>query len=184
MIDGGQGDLDINFELSINGRILFADFKKSDNIHRMDKPHPEGEYMFCFDNSISHFNTKTIFFELIIEDPDNPADENDVISDMEGLSPEEFYEMKVQDINDIIHTVKGKLTKARQLQDMLRSFEARDRNLAELNNSRVNMFSMIIILTLIGVGFVQVFMIRSLFDTDPKGRRVWQKITKIVENFK
>jgi protein ERP2 len=140
--------------------------------------------MFCFDNTISHFNSKTVFFELIIEDPNNPNDENDVISEMEGLSPEEFYDMKVQDIQDIIHNVKTRINKARQLQDMLRSFEARDRNLAEMNCSRVNTFSVIIVLTMMGVGFVQVFMIKSLFDTDPKGRRVWQKLTKIVENLK
>lgn len=35
---------------------------------------------------------------------------------MDGLSPEEFYEMKVQDILDIIHVVRGHMTKARQLQ--------------------------------------------------------------------
>lgn len=150
----------------------------------MDKPHPGGEYTFCFDNTISHFNSKTVFFELIIEDPNNPSDENDVISDLEGLSPEEFYDMKVQDIQDIIHNVRSKITKARQYQDMLRSYEARDRNLAELNCERVNLFSVIIIVTMLCVGFLQVFMIRSLFETDPKGRRVWTKITKIVENFK
>lgn len=151
----------------------------------MEKPHPGGDYQFCFDNTISHFNSKTVFFELIIEDPNNPSDdENSVFSDMEGLSPEEFYDMKVQDIQDIIHNVRGKITKARQLQDMLRSFEARDRNIAELNCERVNLFSVIIIVTMLCVGFLQVFMIRSLFETDPKGRRVWAKITKIVENFK
>lgn len=97
VIDGGQGDLDINFELSHNGRIIFADYKKSDNIHRIDKAHPGGEYKFCFDNTISHFNSKTVFFELVIEDPDNPRnDEDDVFNTLEGLSPEEFYEMKVR----------------------------------------------------------------------------------------
>ncbi|KAG5667138.1 hypothetical protein PVAND_015135 [Polypedilum vanderplanki] len=184
VIDGGQGDLDINFELSVNNRIIFADHKKSDNIHRLDKPHPEADYMFCFDNTISHFNTKTVFFELIIEDPNNPVDENDVISDLEGLSPEEFYEMKVQDIQDIIHNVKTKINKARQLQDMLRSFEARDRNLAELNCSRVNWLSFFIVSLMIVVGLIQVYMIRSLFDTDPKGRRIWQKINSIVDKLK
>lgn len=34
VIDGGNGDLDINFELSLEGRILAVDYKKSDNIHR------------------------------------------------------------------------------------------------------------------------------------------------------
>jgi protein ERP2 len=140
--------------------------------------------MFCFDNTGSHFNAKTVFFELIIEDPNNPADENDVISELEGLSPEEFYDMKVQDIQDIIHGVKSRITKVRQIQDMLRSFEARDRNLAEMNCSRVNTFSFIFVSTMMLVGFLQVFMIKSLFETDPKGRRVWQKITKIVDNLK
>lgn len=91
--------------------------------------------------------------------------------------------MKVQDIQDIIHNVKTRMGKARQLQDMLRSYEARDRNLAELNCSRVNLFSVIIIITMVCVGILQVFMIRSLFETDPKQKRIWEKLGKIVENF-
>lgn len=34
VIDGGHGDLDINFDLSVDERVIYADFKKSDNIHR------------------------------------------------------------------------------------------------------------------------------------------------------
>lgn len=37
----------------------------------METPHPAGDYKFCFDNRISLFNRKTVFFELLIEDPDN-----------------------------------------------------------------------------------------------------------------
>lgn len=102
------------------------------------------------------------------------------IADLDGLSPEEFYEMKVQDINDMIHVVSGHLSKARKIQDTLRSYEARDRNLAELNNSRVSMFSVIIVLTMMCVGILQVFMIRNLFETDPKGRKVWEKLGKLI----
>lgn len=91
--------------------------------------------------------------------------------------------MKVQDIQDIIQNVKNRMGKARQLQDMLRSFEARDRNLAEMNNSRVNLFSVFIILTMVCVGIIQVFMIRSLFETDPKQKRVWEKISKLMASF-
>lgn len=140
MIDGGHGDLDINFELSIDGRIIYVDYKKSDNIHRFEQLHPAGDYKFCFDNTISHFNRKTVFFELLIEDPDNPISDGNAnfssiivllltfinlnvtflgeasIGDLDGLSPEEFYEMKVQDILDIIHVVRSQMTKARQLQ--------------------------------------------------------------------
>lgn len=73
VIDGGHGDLDINFEISIDNRIIAVDYKKSDNIHRLEQPHPAGDYKFCFDNTISHFNRKTVFFELLTEDPDNPT---------------------------------------------------------------------------------------------------------------
>jgi p24 family protein gamma-2 len=167
--------------VSLDGRIIAVDYKKSDNIHRFEQSHPAGDYKFCFDNTISSFNRKTVFFELMTEDPDNPTSDGDnAISELEGLTPEEFYDMKVQDILDIIHIVRGHITKARQLQDMLRSFEARDRNLAELNNSRVNMFSTIIVLTMIGVGILQVFMIRNLFETNPKGRKVWEKIGHFI----
>lgn len=59
---------------------------------------------------------------------------------------------------------------------MLRSFEARDRNLAELNCSRVSLFSTIIIFAMVCVAILQVYMIRHLFDTNPKGKKVWEKI--------
>lgn len=63
---------------------------------------------------------------------------------------------------------------------MLRSFEARDRNLAELNNSRVSLFSVLIVLSMISVGILQVFMIRNLFETNPKAPRVWQKLSNLI----
>lgn len=67
VIDGGHGDLDISFELqNPNGHPMVTEYKKSDNIHRFDSQ-VDGDYRFCFDNSFSSFNTKTVFFELIIE---------------------------------------------------------------------------------------------------------------------
>lgn len=106
---------------------------------------------------------------------DNP------ISELDGLSPEEFYEMKVQDILDSINLVRGHITKARQIQDLLRSYESRDRNLAELNNFRVFLFSVLIVITMCSVGFLQVFMIRNLFETNPKGRKIWEKIGNLIK---
>lgn len=67
VIDGGHGDLDISFELqNPNGHPMVTEYKKSDNIHRLDAQ-VDGDYRFCFDNSFSSFNAKTVFFELIIE---------------------------------------------------------------------------------------------------------------------
>lgn len=65
VIDGGHGDLDISFKLAApDGRILFADFKKSDNVRRYEVK-VDGDYRVCFDNRFSTFNKKTIFFELM-----------------------------------------------------------------------------------------------------------------------
>lgn len=176
VIDGGHGDLDISFSLSDPiGLILVSDFKKPENMHRFDV-RQEGDYRFCFDNTFSSFNRKTVFFELIVEKDgeQNLGDDqwNDVL---EGLTPEEYYEMKVQDIMDYIGRIRMLMTKARQLQDMLRSNEARDRNLAEANFLKVNAWSFFQICAMVFVGLLQVFMVRSIFETGTRMSKFWQK---------
>lgn len=122
-------------------------------------------------------NKKTIFFELIIErEGEEPRqDERDLY---EGLRPEEVYELQVQDIQDSIHTVKAHLTKARQVQEILRSYEARDRNLVEENFFRVNAWSAFQVFAMMVVGAVQVVMLRSLFDSESKVNKLWAKMTQ------
>lgn len=172
MIDGGHGDLDINFDLSDpNKRILFADFKKSDNLHRHDVKFP-GDYGFCFDNTISYSNKKTVFFELIIEREGEEPRQQDLY---EGLRADEVYDLSISDIQDSIHTVKAHLAKARQVQEILRSFEARDRNLAEECFFKVNVWSCFQIFAMVVVGAIQVIMLRSLFD-DSKVKNIWTKL--------
>jgi p24 family protein gamma-2 len=76
VIDGGQGELDINFYIALGEKVYFSDVKSSDNFHRIEnEEHDGGNFKFCFDNSISHFNSKTVFFELVTEDPENPQSE-------------------------------------------------------------------------------------------------------------
>lgn len=67
VIDGGHGDLDISFSLADPiGLIIVSDFKKPENIHHHDVQ-KEDDYRFCFDNTFSSSNRKTVFFELIVE---------------------------------------------------------------------------------------------------------------------
>lgn len=173
VIDGGHGDLDISFTIAEgNGKILFTDYKRSENIHRIDVKN-EQHFRFCFDNTFSTFNRKTVFFELIIEAEEPSSNES---FDYEGLNPEEVYDVKVQDIYDSVIKVKGLLARAKQVQDMLSTYEARDRNMAETNFHRVNMWSFVQILLMLAVGTLQVFMVRSLFDTDSKANRIWTKL--------
>lgn len=81
VIDGGQGDLDINFELSLGERQFYSDVKSSDNFHRIEREdHQGGDFKFCFDNTGSSFNSKTVFFELVSEDPDRQPSEGMVLN--------------------------------------------------------------------------------------------------------
>lgn len=99
VIDGGYGDPDISFVLyDTYGELISSDYKKSDNIHRLEVK-TDGDHRFCFDNSFSMFNRKTVFFEIVIEmEDDDDTDEwgPDVL---DGLSQEEFVDMKVSVFN-------------------------------------------------------------------------------------
>lgn len=163
VIDGGHGDLDISFHLiDPVGRILHTDFKKSENNHRVDAKQT-GDFRFCFDNTFSSYNSKTVFFELIVEHDD---EDSNIWGEekIEGLRQEEVYELTVQEINESIHKVRNHISKVRQLQDIIKSTEARDRSVAEENFFKVNVFSSIQIGVMLTVGFIQVVMVRSLFD--------------------
>ncbi|KAH8408811.1 hypothetical protein KR009_000562 [Drosophila setifemur] len=178
VIDGGHGDLDISFTLlDPIGLVIVSDFKKPENIHRHEVA-KEGDYRFCFDNSFSLFNRKTVFFELIVEREGEGEDPqwNVELDELAGLSRDEYYDMKVQDIMDFIGRIRQQLNKARQLQDVLRSHEARDRNLAEANFQKVNHWSMLQISAMIGVGLIQVFMLRSIFATNGRMHLLWRKL--------
>jgi len=62
----------------------------------------EGDYRMCWDNTFSHFNSKTVFFEIIVESDDDDDDDEkdpwDIDFEKYGVSPEELYDMKIQDI--------------------------------------------------------------------------------------
>lgn len=175
VIDGGHGDLDISFSLSDPiGLIIVSDYKKPENIHRHDV-RKDGDYRFCFDNTFSTFNRKTVFFELIVEKEGEQNLGDDQWNDaLDGLTAEEYYEMKVQDIMDYIGRIRMQMTKARQLQDMLRSHEARDRNMAEANFLKVNAWSFFQIFAMILVGLLQVFMVRSIFESGTFLSKFWK----------
>lgn len=172
VIDGGHGDLDISFSLTEPvGLIITADHKKSENVirHHVLK---DGDYRFCFDNSFSTFNRKTVFFEFILEKEDAENDDDH----LEGYTPEEFYDMTVQDIMDYIARIRMNLHKSRQFQDMLRSNEARDRNIAEANYYKVNAWSLFQMCSMIIMGCLQVFMLKSIFETGTKMNRLLDKL--------
>lgn len=75
-----------------------------------------------------------------------------------------------ENIHDRLNEVKHHL-------DIRRSTEARDRNLAEANNFRVGAWSSFQIILMCIVGSIQVYMLRSLFETDRRNN-IWYKFLK------
>ncbi|XP_049807317.1 transmembrane emp24 domain-containing protein 1 [Schistocerca nitens] len=177
VIDGGQGDLDINFRLyAPTGRTIVADYKKADNTHRIVAVEA-GDYRMCWDNKFSTFSSKTVFFEILADYEGQASDPwNDALENYEGLSPEEVYDVEAQSIEQIILRVRSNLKKVQHLQEQTRAFEARDRNVAESNYVRVNVWSVIQIIVMLVVGFIQVVMVKSLFDDKSCLHQIWKKV--------
>lgn len=175
VIDGGHGDLDITFHLvDPTGRILVADFKKSENNHRADVK-MSGDYKFCFDNSFSSYNSKTVFFEFVVE-AENEG-EWDSEENFEFNNAIEPYDLKIDDVQEVVNSIRANMNKARHLQELIKSNEARDRNVAEENFFMVNTYSMLQLILMIVVGLIQVFMVKSLFDEKSKGHGLWKRFS-------
>ena len=184
MVDGGQhNDMAINFRLvRPNGIPVVADNRKGDNTHRHTVRSGEaGDFQVCFDNTISRFSPKVVFFELILktEDEDEDGDGMDEIKRVysEAAADEQIeqYDMKVTDIDFALKAIREKVTQSRHFQDQIRAHEARDRSIAEHNFERVTNWSVIQIIIMIFAGFVQVMVLRSLFDEKSYFHALWKK---------
>ncbi|KAJ8979918.1 hypothetical protein NQ317_003660 [Molorchus minor] len=145
-----------------------------ENTHRADAS-VDGDYKFCFDNTFSSFNTKTVFFELSIEGDSQGWDSEENI---DFVQADQIYELKMQDVHEVVNNIRNHITKIRHLQELIKSSETRDRNIAEENYFKVNTYSFLQFLLMIAVGLVQVVMVRSLFDDQSKVNKIWKNFEK------
>lgn len=59
----------------------------------------EADYQICWDNKFSHFNSKTVFFGVMIENENDDDDDDLWDSGLEAsVTAEEIYEMKIEDM--------------------------------------------------------------------------------------
>lgn len=76
-------------------------------------------------------------------------------------------------MQESIESVHRHLERSRQMQTVLRAFEARDRNLLEDNQWRVSFWSCTSLVVMLTVAFTQVYTVRRLFD-DKRKVRSWE----------
>ncbi|XP_051558584.1 transmembrane emp24 domain-containing protein 1b [Myxocyprinus asiaticus] len=160
VIAGAGMDVDFSV-ISPQGIHLISEFRRSDGVH-MVEPTEAGDYQICFDNTFSRFSEKMVFFEVIM---DNQANDVGVDDEWAGLGePESLLEYKLEDIRETMDSVHRRLERSRQMQTVLRAFEARDRNLLEDNLWRVSFWSCVNLLVMLSVALTQVYTVRRLFD--------------------
>lgn len=155
--------MDVDFTVvSPQGIRLIYESRRSDGVHVVE-PTEEGDYEICFDNSFSRFSEKMVFFEIIIE-----GQGGDVGGDDEWAGLEEpegsLLEYKLEDIRESMESLYKRLERSRQMQTVLRAFEARDRNLLEDNLWRVSFWSCASVVVMLCVALTQVYTVRKLFD--------------------
>ncbi|XP_026208260.1 transmembrane emp24 domain-containing protein 1a isoform X3 [Anabas testudineus] len=157
----GSG-LDVGFTLiSPTGHRLVSDFRRSDGIHMLDSTE-QGDYRLCFDNSFSKLSEKMVFFEVIINSQSSASRGRDEWADM--AATESLVGYKLEDIRARIDFVHQHLERSRQVQAVLRAFEARDRYLLEDNLWQVSFWSCLNLLVMLTVAVTQIYTLRRLFD--------------------
>lgn len=174
VIDGGQAEAHINFMLmDPHRKVLVSDHKEGERKHPLIA-NETGVYNFCFDNTISTFNRKIVAFTLQVT-PHN-QDELDTQRLVKDMTVEYQYDRTYTLMDDYIKHISLNLERSRQIQMFLRTHEARDRKLAESNFSLVNNWSCAQLIAMILVGLLQVFMLRSIFNTTGTIYKFWKKI--------
>ncbi|RVE75612.1 hypothetical protein OJAV_G00000420 [Oryzias javanicus] len=155
--------MDVDFTIvSPEGVRLIVESRRSDGVHVVE-PTEGGDYQICFDNSFSRFSEKMVFFEILIEGPggDTGGDEEwPTLDEPDGS----LLEYKLEYIRDSMDSLYRRLERSRQMQTVLRAFEARDRNLLEDNLWRVSFWSCASVLVMLCVALTQVYTVRKLFD--------------------
>ncbi|XP_054837461.1 transmembrane emp24 domain-containing protein 5 [Eublepharis macularius] len=163
VLDGAGFDVDFHL-MSPKGETLVFEQRKTDGVHTVETI--DGDYMFCFDNTFSTISEKVIFFELILDN----AGEEDQEDWKKYITGTDLLDMKLEDILESVNSVKSRLSKSIQIQNLLKAFEARDRNIQESNFDRVNFWSMVNLAIMVIVSAVQVYMLKSLFEDKRKTR--------------
>uniref|UniRef100_A0A3B5QN78 Transmembrane p24 trafficking protein 1a n=1 Tax=Xiphophorus maculatus TaxID=8083 RepID=A0A3B5QN78_XIPMA len=157
----GSG-LDVGFALiSPSGQRVVSEFRTSDGIHMVDRTE-FGDYRLCFDNSFSKMSEKMVFFKVVINSQDNTSGGQEEWIDF--TVTESVADYRIEEIRRTMDSVYRHLEKTRQVQAVLRAFEARDRYLLEDNLWRVSFWSCLNLMVMLGVAVTQTYTLRRLFD--------------------
>jgi len=130
-----------------------------------------GDYKICLDNTVATWSDKTVFFEVMVEDPEDDYDEDEYLdsNEMEALKAnnedtEDLFNMKIEEIKTFVHDIRKNIDKIRHFQSMQGAHMSKDTHQVDGNLNMINFWSVVHLLVMILVGLTQVFMVRQLFE--------------------
>lgn len=185
VIDGA--DLNINFMVLFGADVLVQETMKTDGSHKIEIKQL-GDYQVCFDNTFSIQSRKVVFFEIFLMDETGNVEDTDIAAfgrndanfaermQQIGITISEFHVSLLFSSSFISNSpfqasfnrIKASLNKVEYHQAILRAYEARDRAIMNANFDRVSFWSLLNSIVLVGVGVLQVYMIRSFFEENSK----------------
>jgi protein ERP2 len=143
--NGGALDIDASV-YGPDAQLLWTAEKESES-RVLFKAHMPGQHKFCFSNKMSTITQKTVTFSIQAGDP---------AEDRKGHSVDPFE-------RSLIHIGEG-LTEIKNEQTYLRTRERVHRDTAESTNTRVVLWTVVTISTVIGVGVCQIMYLKSRFE--------------------
>merc|ERR1712178_244182 len=75
----------------------------------------------------------------------------------------EALQDRMDEIQLALSRMKMNMVKTSQIQNLLRAFEAKDRNLIEANRQRVDSWSIIHLTVMVSTTILQIYLLRSMF---------------------
>ncbi|VDK67954.1 unnamed protein product [Litomosoides sigmodontis] len=166
------GGLDITFSIiSPKGLRLINDLKRTDGVHKIDLSVASagyGDYLFCFDNTFSIQSDKRVFFELFLLDAQGHFlggfDRHvDVAVDVLRT-----LDTHINHFQNVTTNVKNNLNTVERLQRQYASIELADRSAIERSYEMINFWSVFHLVVILLAFFVQVYMVRSLFEENSR----------------
>ncbi|EFO21088.1 hypothetical protein LOAG_07398 [Loa loa] len=159
VIEGGK--LDITFSItSPKGLRLISDLKHGDGTHKIDLSMAGagyGDYLFCFDNTFSIQSDKRGHF---LGDFDQQINV--------GTEVLRTLDTRVDHFQNVTANVKNNLNTIERLQRQYASIELADRTAIERSYEMINFWSVLHLFVMLFALFVQVYMVRSLFEANSR----------------
>ncbi|GAA97628.1 uncharacterized protein L969DRAFT_62623 [Mixia osmundae IAM 14324] len=113
-----------------------------------------GEYSFCFSNDMSSFSEKLIDFDIMVESEPRPV---------APARPTSLVE-QTSSLEESIYKLSGSLSSIQRTQRYFKTRDTRNRSTVHSTSWRILLFSLGESALMVGMSFLQVFIVRQFFS--------------------